>query len=426
MPEVSVIIPCYNQGQYLDEAVDSVLRQTYQDFEIIIVNDGSTDTKTIQKLKTYDKPKTRIINTKNMGLASARNNGIKEAAGKYILPLDADDKIGEEYCNIAVKILNENSSIGIVYCNADLFGKISTKWNLLEFSLDNMLIDNVIFCSAFFRKKDWEKAGGYSIEMIYGWEDYDFWLSLIESGVLVYKIPGTHFYYRINEDSMVRTKTKEQKVEMFKKIYNKHKNLYDKNIDVLFNKIIDSSNHQFISQLYIDTCFGFNEKQVVTNKISGNEKEIEFIVDQKQNIKQLRFDPINDMAVICLYKIVLYSSSGEQVIEDGFQSNALFQENNNFIFSTEDPQFIINTENINKIKKIKINLEFISVGQDIYGFMSRFCEKSIREKDKLIENLNQKLINKEMYINEIFQSQSWKITAPLRKLKQIIALKKSK
>ena len=96
MPKVSVIIPCYNQGACLEEAVDSVLAQTFQDFEILVVNDGSTDEATIRMLGKYERPKTRVIHTDNQGLAMARNNGIREARGAYILPLDADDKIGPD------------------------------------------------------------------------------------------------------------------------------------------------------------------------------------------------------------------------------------------------------------------------------------------------------------------------------------------
>ena len=92
MMKVSVIIPCYNQGQYIEEAVKSVLAQTYQNFEIIIVNDGSTDEFTNKLLSDYDKQKTKVLHTDNQGLASARNNGIKVAKGKYILPLDADER----------------------------------------------------------------------------------------------------------------------------------------------------------------------------------------------------------------------------------------------------------------------------------------------------------------------------------------------
>ena len=94
VPQVSVIIPCYNQGRYLDDAITSVLVQTYQNFEILIVDDGSTEPETIEILQDYQQPKTRIIRTENQGVATARNLGIAQAQGTYILPLDADDKIG--------------------------------------------------------------------------------------------------------------------------------------------------------------------------------------------------------------------------------------------------------------------------------------------------------------------------------------------
>ena len=85
-PKVSVIMPCFNQGKFVDGAVNSVLNQTYQNFEIIIINDGSTDKKTNEILKNYKKPKTRVIHTKNQGPCIARNIGINAAQGEYILP----------------------------------------------------------------------------------------------------------------------------------------------------------------------------------------------------------------------------------------------------------------------------------------------------------------------------------------------------
>ena len=116
MPKVSIIIPCYNYGQYIDEAVDSVLAQTFQDFEIIIVNDGSTDEFTNKKLENYNKPKTTVYFTKNQGVSAARNYAIEKSSGEYILPLDADDKIHSDYIKEAVDVLEANNEIGIVYC----------------------------------------------------------------------------------------------------------------------------------------------------------------------------------------------------------------------------------------------------------------------------------------------------------------------
>jgi len=239
MPRVSVIIPCYNHGQYIGEAVQSVLNQTYQDFEIIIVNDGSTDADTNSILNNHSMPKTRVLNTTNQGLASARNNGIREARGKYILPLDADDKISSNYLEETVSILDNNQKVGIVYCEAQFFGEVNGKWELPEYSLDAMLQDNIIFCSGLFRKAEWERVGGYNPSLVDGWEDYDFWLCLIELGLLVYKVPKIMFYYRVSFNSMVRSKSIDQKVRAFVRIFNRHESLFVTNIGTLFQNLIE-------------------------------------------------------------------------------------------------------------------------------------------------------------------------------------------
>lgn len=226
MPQVSVIIPCFNQGEFIDDAVESVLAQTFQDFEIIIVNDGSTEEDTKKKLENYDKPKTLVIHTSNQGLSAARNNGIKSSSGEYILPLDADDKIANTYIEKAVKILDANKNIGILYCEAEYFGELTGKWALTEYSFFEFLNENQIFCSAFYRRDDYNKTNGYDSDMIYGWEDWDLWLSLIERGVEVYKIPEPLFYYRIRSGSMVRNLDTDK--------YNYLKSIIERNHPVLY------------------------------------------------------------------------------------------------------------------------------------------------------------------------------------------------
>lgn len=228
-PMVSVIIPCFNHGQYIDEAVNSVLSQTFQDFEIIIVNDGSIDKYTVNKLKSYNKPKCKVIHIVNKGLSTARNIGIKESSGKYLLPLDADDKIGVKYLEEAVKILDRESEIGIVYCDVEFFGDKTGKWNLPDFSIERILIMNMIICSALFRKTDYLDTNGFNPNMKYGWEDWDFWLSLVEKGKGVYKLPDVHFFYRIkNNDSMLKdlSLSLERQKYSLKTIYLNHFNFY--------------------------------------------------------------------------------------------------------------------------------------------------------------------------------------------------------
>jgi glycosyltransferase involved in cell wall biosynthesis len=202
MALVSVIIPCYNQGQYLTESIGSVLASDHQKIEIIVVDDGSTDPETCRILGGLDYPKTRLIRRENGGLAAARNSGIAAAQGRYILPLDADDRIGPHYISLATAALECSPNLGIVYCRAEKFGEEAGQWLLPRFSRWRMALGNVIFCSAVYRRVDWQAVGGYDETLRRGWEDWDFWLSLLELGRLVRCLPNTGFYYRKNVASM--------------------------------------------------------------------------------------------------------------------------------------------------------------------------------------------------------------------------------
>jgi glycosyltransferase involved in cell wall biosynthesis len=182
MPEVSVIIPCYNQGHYLHEAIDSVLGQTFCDLEIIVVDDGSTDSATRLTLDALNRSRTTLIRRPNGGLAAARNTGIKTASGRYIMPLDCDDMLAPDYLRKAVSAMKSSSELGIVYCHAEKFGAENGPWKLPPYSRWRMLLGNIIFCSALYPHSDWEKVGGYDESLRRGWEDWDFWLSLLELG----------------------------------------------------------------------------------------------------------------------------------------------------------------------------------------------------------------------------------------------------
>ena len=263
-PLVSVIIPCYNQGQYLDDAVNSVLDQTYQNFEIIIINDGSTELQTIEILAHYQKPKTTIIHTDNQGLPSARNNAIKIAQGKYILPLDADDKIEDLYLEKAINLLESDENIGIVYCEASFFGSRIGQWDLPEYKFPEILLQNVIFCSGFFRKSDWEKVNGYKSNMIYGWEDYDFWLSIISLGRTVYRIPSVLFYYRQRPDQMTKllNQEKQRVLYSYTQIFQNNPGIYTKNIGYLFGEIINLREKLQATQSKLETTQFELKKQI--------------------------------------------------------------------------------------------------------------------------------------------------------------------
>ncbi len=237
MPDVSVIIPCFNHGQYIHEAINSVLKQTCQNFEIIVVNDGSTDPQTISILKKIEHPKIKVVHTVNQGLASARNNGIREAQSEFILPLDSDDTIAPQYVEKALPLLKNDLGLGIVYCQAELFGDKKGIWKLPEYSLKEMLFRNHIFHCAFFRFKDWEKVNGYNPNMKYGWEDWNFWLSLISLGKKVYQIPEILHAYRVRKGSMLGSMSIRQKAEMHVQIFLNHQDLFKDHLLEFFEEI---------------------------------------------------------------------------------------------------------------------------------------------------------------------------------------------
>lgn len=232
-PLVSVVMPCYNDGPYIEEAVDSLRKQTWTNLELVIIDDGS-DEETVQMIEQTPFPRKKILHTSHIGPAAARNKGISEAEGGFILPLDADDTIDETYIQKAMAVMMANSNAGIVYCRADLFGEAKGLWDLPDYSLKTELLDNCIFVTAIFRKEDWEKVGGFCEEFRAGMEDYDFWLSLIEMGREVYQLQEVLFHYRIKTVSRTSRfqNSYADKQETYVQLYWRHRELYRQNMDI--------------------------------------------------------------------------------------------------------------------------------------------------------------------------------------------------
>ena len=236
---VSVVMPCYNDGKYIGESVDSLRKQTYSNIELLIIDDGSDDRETVDVIHSLSFPDLKVLHTDHVGPSGARNNGIKEARGEYILPLDADDLIDPTYIEKAVSIMQKNPDVGIVYCKADQFGERTGPWELPDYSLNAELLDNVIFVTALFRRKDWEEIGGFSTTFKNGMEDYDFWLSLIQKGCEVVQIPEVLFHYRIKRVSRTTRFQDSYKdtQETYRLLYERHKELYKNNMDLFCPEI---------------------------------------------------------------------------------------------------------------------------------------------------------------------------------------------
>lgn len=242
MSRVSIVIPCSNDGKYLGEALASARAQTHGDCEIIIVDDNSSDPATRKQLAQLEASGQRVLHlpADRHGAAAARNLGISHASGKYILPLDADDVIAPDYVAKAAAVLDAYPEIGICYCQARFFGLKRGIWKLPPYSFSELLLHNMIFISAMFRKADWSRAGGFDENAEFGREDHIFWLTLAASGAGVHQIPEMLFHYRIKPHSRaarIARRLGEKGVAL--KTFEGRENIYREHLRELYEHCID-------------------------------------------------------------------------------------------------------------------------------------------------------------------------------------------
>ena len=217
MAKVSVIIPTYNRDKFISDTINSVLEQTYKDFEIIVVDDGSTDS-TLKVLEQFG-TKIKLIKQPNLERAVARNNGVKNSNGKYIAFLDSDDLWAKEKLEKQVEILDQNEEIILTYCSSGRINekgqKIKTAKRQMEgFSgkiTNELLLRNfVVSATPLLRREYFDKTGGFKSQYI-PYEDWEFWVRLSLLGKF-YFINKPLAYYRIHDEQSVQL-VKAEKIE---------------------------------------------------------------------------------------------------------------------------------------------------------------------------------------------------------------------
>ena len=229
MPKVSIIVPCYNQARYLNESLQSILDQTYTNWECIIVNDGSPDA--TEEIATQWKARdSRFIYLykENGGVSSARNLGITTATADFILTLDADDKYEPSFLEKAMTVLAHNPEIGIVSSWGRYFTDEkqlqvlkSTAREVTDFLFHNALNNG----SSLFRKACWEQVNGYDENPENGYEDWEFYLRVCALGWNVHIIEEVLFFYR--QSNVSRSAGMNRKHNQTQKcIYLKNKAVY--------------------------------------------------------------------------------------------------------------------------------------------------------------------------------------------------------
>ncbi len=221
---LSVVIPCHDDGDYLIDAVASV-RRNAPEAELIIVDDGSTQPRTRQVLAALAAAGHRVIEQPHAGLSAARNTGIAASAGRYFLPLDADNRLLPGFAAEAVALLDADPAAGVVYGHRREFGMQSGDVTVPEFDLPRMLSGNYIDACAVVRREVWSEAGGYDVAF-HDWEDWDFWLGAAARGWRFVRIPRPTFEYRIRPDSLhQRFLRRTDYLPVLRRVYDKHPQL---------------------------------------------------------------------------------------------------------------------------------------------------------------------------------------------------------
>ena len=203
-PRISVLMPCFNHGAVIREAIDSVLHQTCPDAEIIVVDDGSTDSATVDTLNDIQTNRTTVLRTPNRGLPAARNFAARHASGTLFCALDADDRLAPTWFEKAIALLDARPDVAFVSHWLETFGDERWTWTPASCELPALLARNTVNGAAVVRRTAFERVGGYDESMRDGCEDWDFWLRMVEEGCRGEIIPQVLFYYRRSSASMSR------------------------------------------------------------------------------------------------------------------------------------------------------------------------------------------------------------------------------
>jgi glycosyltransferase involved in cell wall biosynthesis len=224
-PRVSIIVPCHNGGRYLDGLLASLGAQTFRDFETIIIDNGSTEVATREKLKALD-PAVRVVAQENRYLPGARNRGFLEARAQLVLPLDCDDTLEPSYLAETVPILeNAPADVAAVFTHMRLTGTLAGELPRHLNRFDQLFLNQLPYCMLI-RRSAWQAVGGYDETMRDGTEDWEFNIRLWRSGFRGIELAKPLFVYSVSPDGMLMSRATRMHGTIWRHIRTKHADLY--------------------------------------------------------------------------------------------------------------------------------------------------------------------------------------------------------
>ena len=223
---VSILMPCYNQGEFLEEAVGSLIDQTFTRWECLIVNDGSEDnTKDIAHKLIEKDDRIKYFSQVNKGVCAARNLAAQKASGKYLLPLDADDFLNDTYIEQVLNCIS-NSEATVAYGKVFFTGNESKPYELEPYRFEALILANMIHVAGIYRKSDFDRVGGYDVQMVEGYEDWEFWINILKENKNAVCVPEATLFYRTKQVSRMKQINLKKRYNMIAYIYKKHQELY--------------------------------------------------------------------------------------------------------------------------------------------------------------------------------------------------------
>jgi glycosyltransferase involved in cell wall biosynthesis/GT2 family glycosyltransferase len=226
-PDVTFVVPVHDDVRYLGETLASIYEQTHPSWEVIVVDDGSTDPETRSHLEALDWPRLRVVRHEtNRGLPAARNTGMRQARGRFFVPLDSDDEVEPTYLEEMIAALEANPRAAYAHCYARLYQDIDAIWITRPFNPYWQLLGNGVIGCVLLRRDAYEQVGGYDESMTLGNEDWEMWLRLMEAGWDQVLVPRVLFDYRKHGISMsVRTEARFE--EGRRMVRDRHRGLYE-------------------------------------------------------------------------------------------------------------------------------------------------------------------------------------------------------
>ncbi len=451
-PKISVIIPYYNDIKYIKQSVISVLNQTIPYFEILIIDDGSEEKASLEKLEKVKKldDRIKVFHKKNEGLAATRDYGASKSSktAEYLMFLDADDLLENTYLECAYWTMETNKTASWVYSDSIGFDKLSYTWNQC-FDSNRLKKENYLVSASMIRKSDFIEVGGYGIREKFVNEDWNLWLKMLSKGKYPVHMSYYGQWYRRKETGELQ-KAKENKKKSLKIIKETAKNVKEKVEAIQYPKF-DYNNDEIIEEIeQIEIPKIQNEKKkkvlmLIPSMTSTKEDRINlevakkldkdkyrlFIITTQSRINNLRqqFEKngvvydltgfLNQKYWFTFINYIVQKNNISTIINaDGKMGHAFLP-----LIKAKNPSIrIINAANIENREKMLINEEKIKNGKELEKKIDKCKEEIssmfIENKDNYIAEVNN--FYKEYHYGEnykftLFKEKMWKF-APYRNL----------